>query len=221
MPPPTPTARRRPRLTRDRILRTALQLADREGLEAVTMRRLGPALHVEAMSLYKHVAHKEDLLDGLAELVATEFEVPPAGADWRAAIHRSATSVYEALLRHPWAGPLLESRVHLGPARLRYVDAFIGTLVAAGFPMPVVGWAFVAIDSHTYGFVLQELAWPFRSSEARVSAGELAAALPVDAYPSLAGLAMAVVEEPDAFPLRFEFGLDLLLDGLERLRPTG
>ncbi len=222
MPPAsfTTAARRRPRLSRDRILRTALRMADRDGLEAVTMRRLGPALRVEPMSLYKHVANKEDVLDGLADLVTAEFEVPAADLDWRTAIRRSAISVHATLLRHPWAGPLIESRVNLGPARLRYADAFIGTLAGAGFPLPVVGWAFVAIDSHTYGFVLQELG-PFRPEDARASARSIADALPAGAYPSLARLTLAVADEPEAFALRFEFGLDLLLDGLGRLRPAG
>jgi AcrR family transcriptional regulator len=214
-------SRRRRPLTRDSVLQAALQLADQGGIEAVSMRRLGQALHVEAMSLYKHVAGKEDVLDGLAELVSAEFLAPSPGVEWRAAIRQSAISVHESVLRHPWAAPLLESRTRPGPARLRYLDAFIGVLAAAGFPLPVVIWAFAAIDGHTYGFAMQELAMPFGAEGQGDAAGQFVAHQALEAYPSLAVLATAVAEHPEAFPLRFEFGLDLLLDGLERLRASG
>jgi hypothetical protein len=111
--------------------------------------------------------------------------------------------------------------VNHGPARLRYADAFIGTLAAAGFPMPVVARAFVAIDSHTYGFALQELAWRFQPEEARTSAERLGEALPVEEYPGLSGMVTAVAARPEDFAPQYGFGLDLLLDGLERLRPGG
>lgn len=208
------TARREP-LTRDRILEAALVLADENGLEAVSMRRVGRVLGVEAMSLYKHVADKEAILDGLVDLVMAEVEVPAPGGDWRAEIRRSAVSFRAALLRHPWAAPVFESRLHPGPARLRYLDATIATLRAAGFSIEMTAQVFMALDSHTYGFVLQELAWPFDAAEAP----ELAAAMTrelFDEYPGLqemGGLAVAGGTSPD-----FAFGLDLLLDGLERLR---
>ena len=131
-------------LNRDRVLQAALALADDGGVEALSMRRLGQALGVEAMSLYKHVEDKEAILDGIADLVTEEMEVPSPDLPWREAIRRSAISAHEALRRHPWAGSVLESRLNPGPARLRYLDAMVGTLLGAGFDMPVVARAFMA-----------------------------------------------------------------------------
>src|SRR3990172_10885512 len=136
--PPDRTATRRRPLSRDRVLRSAIRLADEGGLESVSMRRLGQALGVEAMSLYKHVANKDDILDGIADLVMGDFEVPSGDVDWKTAVRRGAISAHQVLLRHPWASSLIESRLNAGPARLRYVDAMIGVLSAAGFAMPLV-----------------------------------------------------------------------------------
>ena len=206
-------------LSRERVLRAALALADEGGIEAVSMRRLGLALGVEAMSLYKHVADKEAILDGIADLVMDEVEVPSRELDWRTAVRRSAISAHEALGRHPWAGVVLESRLNPGPARLRYLDAVVGTLRGAGFDTATVARAFMALDSHTYGFTMQELALPFDAGSAPDVAAEMAARVFADGYPNLA--AMAELAMSGAQLLDFEFGLDLLLDGLERLRPAG
>lgn len=206
-------------LSRERILNAALALADEGGAEAVSMRRVGKVLGVEAMSLYKHVADKEAILDGIADLVMEEVEVPTPDLDWRMSVRRSAISAHEAFRRHPWAGPVVESRLNPGPARLRYLDAVVGVLRAAGFDTAMVARAFMAIDSHTYGFTMQELALPFDAASAPDVAGEMAARVFADGYPNLA--AMAELAMSGAPLLDFEFGLDLLLDGLERLRPTG
>ena len=214
-----PTARMP--LTRERILRAAIALADREGLASLTMRRLGRELGVEAMSLYNHVADKDDLLDGVVDLIAAEFEVPATDVDWKVALRRSARSAHAVLLRHSWGSALLESRTALGPARLRYVDGVIGVLSAAGFAMPTVGQAFTALDSHTYGFLLQEQSWAFDLTDAQTTAAAMAEAVPADDFPNLAAMISAYMDAPDQFPLNFDFGLDLLLDGLERLLPTG
>jgi AcrR family transcriptional regulator len=222
---PGPVARkrsaRRAPLTRERILRSALELADTRGIEAVSMRRLGEVLHVEAMSLYRYVAGKEDVLDGLADLVASEFEVPAPGGDWRAEVRRSAISAHAALRRHPWAGSVLESRTDLGPARLRYLEAMLGALRAAGLDLRTVGWAIMALDSHTYGFALQEQAWAFDPDRSKDAAAAMAASLPADAYPNLQAMALYSASERDAMMVDFTFGLDLILDGLERLRGAG
>lgn len=211
-------ARRRP-LNRERVLRAAIDLADEGGLEAVSMRRLGQVLHVEAMSLYKHVANKDDLLDGIADLITSEFEVPSATGDWRAAIRASAISAHEALLRHPWASSLIESRLALGPARMRYVDGVIGVLFRAGFGVETVASAFMALDSHTYGFTLQEQSWSGDMDKAPERAEGLAETIPRDEYPNLMVMVEAVAETERGLPVDFTFGLDLLLDGLDRLRP--
>jgi AcrR family transcriptional regulator len=201
-------------------LRAAIRLADEGGLESVSMRRLGQALRVEAMSLYKHVANKDDVLDGIADLVMGDFEVPSGDVHWKAAIRQSAISAHQVLLRHPWASSLIESRLNAGPARLRYLDAGIGVLSAAGFPMPIVIRAVMALDSHTYGFVLQELAWPFDVEDAPEVAATFARGLPAGEYPNLVAIAEMAATAPHGVPVDFEFGLDLILDGLERLRVT-
>jgi AcrR family transcriptional regulator len=195
-----------------------MELADDGGLESVSMRKLGQVLRVEAMSLYKHVASKDDILDGLADLVTSEFEVPVAGADWRTAIRRTAISSHQVLMRHPWASGVIESRPNAGPARLRYLDAVIGTLAGAGFAMPTAVRAVMALDSHTYGFVLQEQAWPFDVENAPELAASFARGLPAGEYSSLHAMAEMVATAPRGVPVDFEFGLDLILDGLERLR---
>ena len=218
--PPDRTATRRRPLSRDRVLRAAIRLADEGGLESVSMRRLGQVLRVEAMSLYKHVVNKDDILDGMADLVTSDFEVPAGDVEWKTAIRRSAISAHGILLRHPWASSLIESRLNAGPARLRYLDAVIGVLAAAGFTMPMVMRAIMALDSHTYGFVLQELAWPFDVEHAPEAAATFARGLPAGEYPNVLAIAEMVTTAPHGVPVDFEFGLDLILDGLERLRDT-
>jgi AcrR family transcriptional regulator len=210
-------ATRRARLTRERILRAGLKLADEQGIEALSMRNLGRALRVEAMSLYKHVASKDDLLDGLTELVMEEFEVPARDVDWRTALRRSAISAHEALRRHPWAGPVLESRLNPGPNRLRYLDSVVGVLREAGFSLPDVARAFMALDSHTYGFTIQELALPFNRDTMPDVAAVFTENLPTE-FPNLMAMGQLAASGRDAVPVEFEFGLDLILDGLERLR---
>jgi AcrR family transcriptional regulator len=212
------TMRRRP-VSRERVLRAAIRLADEGGLESVSMRRLGQALRVEAMSLYKHVANKDDILDGMADLVTSDFEVPAPDLDWKTAIRRSVISAHEILLRHPWASTLIESRRNAGPARLRYLDALIGVLSAGGFPMPMVVRSIMALDSHTYGFVLQELAWPFDAEHAPEVAAAFAAGLPAG-HPNVLAMAEMTATASRGDIVDFEFGLDLILDGLEGLLET-
>jgi AcrR family transcriptional regulator len=221
LPPPARTAARRRPLSRDRVLRAAIRLANEGGLESVSMRKLGQVLRVEAMSLYKHVANKDDILDGIADLVVGDFEVPSIDADWKAAMRRSAISAHQVLLDHPWASSLIESRLNAGPARMGYLDAMIGVLSAAGFTMPLVIRAIMALDSHTYGFVLQEMAWSFDTENAPEMAAAFARGLPANEYPNLLAMAEMAATTPRAVSADFEFGLDLILDGLERLRDTG
>jgi len=217
---PDRTATRRRPVNRDRILRAAIRMADEGGVESVSMRKLGQALRVEAMSLYKHVANKDDILDGIADLVMGDFEVPSGDVDWQTAIRRSAISAHQTLLRHPWASSLIESRLNAGPARLRYLDSVIGVLSAAGFTMPLVIRAIMALDSHTYGFVLQEMAWSFDAANAPEMAATFARGLPAGEYPNLLAMAEMAATTLGGSSVDFEFGLDLILDGLERLRDT-
>ena len=219
-PRPGPRPSGREPLSRARILDAAIDLADRDGLGALTMRRLGQELGVEAMSLYKHVTDKEDILDGIADRISAGFEVPKRELDWRAALRRSAISAHDVLRRHPWASTVVESRTNLGPARLRYVDGVIGVLAAAGFSMPVIGRAFMALDSHIYGFTLQEAAWTFDASDP-AAAEAFGRSLSGDDYPNILAMTQAVGTDPELTRVDFTFGLDILLDGLEVLRPKG
>ncbi len=218
--PTRPAASGRKPLSRDRVLRAAVALADEDGLESVSMRKLGQVLRVEAMSLYKHVANKDDILDGIADQIMGDFEVPSGGTGWKASIRRSAISAHQVLLAHPWASSLIESRLNAGPARMRYLDAVIGVLSDAGFPMPIVIRAIMALDSHTYGFVLQEMAWSFDTENAPEMAATFARALPAGDYPNLLAMAEMVATTQGGAMVDFEFGLDLILDGLERLRDS-
>lgn len=199
------------------MLRAALKLADERGIEALSMRNLGQALHVEAMSLYKHVAGKEDVLDGITELVMAEYRLPSREIDWRVAIRDSAISAHDALRRHPWAGPAIESRLSPGPVRMGYLDAVVGILRNAGFSMPDVARAFMALDSHTYGFTIQELALPFNPETMPDVAVDFTQLIPAE-YPNVLAMAQLATQGVGAVPVEFEFGLDLILDGLERIR---
>jgi len=207
-------------LTRERILHAAIEVADQNGIEALTMRRLGHRLGVEAMSLYNHVEDKDDILDGVVELIAAQFEVPTGAPDWKTSIRSSAISVHGVLFQHPWASSVIESRARAGPVRLRLLDAQVGVLAGAGFPMPIVIRTLVALDSHTYGFTLQEQAWTLPADEAPELAAALADDLPADTYPNVEAMLDFVTTTRPGTLVDFEFGLDLLLDGLERLRDT-
>ena len=150
----------RPPLTREKVLSTALRIADDGGIEALSMRKLARALKVEAMSLYNHVKGKEDILDGLVDRVASEIDVPRSDGDWREAMGVRALSAHAVLMRHPWATMLFVSRLNIGPHMLRYVDATIGCLRAAGFSYPMADHAWTALDAYIYGFSLQKRNFP-------------------------------------------------------------
>ena len=207
---------RRP-LSRNRILHAAVALADAGGLESLTMRRLGEELGVEAMSLYKHVANKDDLLDGMTDSVFAEIELPDDASDWRTAMRERAISVRAVLARHPWATSLMQSRTSPGPATMRHHDTVIGTLRGAGFPVALTAHAFSALDSYIYGFALQQRSLPFDTGEqAAEIADAILARFPAGDYPHLAELAVQHVLQPGYdYGHEFEFGLDLILDGLE------
>jgi AcrR family transcriptional regulator len=211
-----PQPKRRPPLTRTRIVEAAVALADEQGIEALSMRKLGRVLGVEAMSLYNHVSDKDDLLDGMADHITDEFEAPTEDGPWRDEVRRSAVSAHAALLRHPWASAVLESRTHPGPARLRYLDAVVGALRRAGFGTLTIARALTALDSHTYGFALQESAWPIATAEWPDAAATARNAFEGE-YPNLMAMAEMAMAVPGEKLLDFEFGLDLILDGLERL----
>ena len=210
----------RARLSRERVVRAATARADAGGIESLSMRRLGEELGVEAMSIYTHVTNKEDLLDGMTDAVFAEIELPAGGDDWRTAMRTRAISTRDVLARHPWATPLMQSRTHPGPATLRHHDTVIGVLRASGFPIALTAHAFSALDSYIYGFALQQRALPFETGEQTAElAQSIMASFPADQYPHLVELTVEHVLQPGYdYGEEFEFGLDLLLDGLERAR---
>jgi AcrR family transcriptional regulator len=214
-------AGRRARLSRERVLRAAMAVADEGGLEALTMRTIGQRLGVEAMSLYRHVRDKEDTLDGIVDLVFGEIDLPPTGADWKTAMRQRAVSAREALSRHSWAIGLMESRARPGPANMRHHDAVLGTLREAGFSTLNAVRAYNVLNSYVYGFALQELTLPFRTSQQQSEVSELILRhFPAGEYPHLAEAATELTESGFVYAEEFEFGLDLILDGVEKMRPT-
>ncbi|MFE0513750.1 TetR/AcrR family transcriptional regulator [Streptomyces sp. NPDC058964] len=205
-------------LTRQRVLHAAVELADTGGLDTLSMRKLGEAVGVEAMSLYNHVANKEDLLDGMVDLVFGEVDLPTPGEDWRAAMRQRAVSMRLALSRHRWAIGLMESRSAPGPATLRHHDAVLGCLRQGGFSLALTAHAVSVLDSYIYGFALQEKNLPFDTPEETAElAGAIMGRFGDGEYPYLAEIATAHVMRPGyAYGDEFEFGLDLILDGLQR-----
>ncbi|MDJ0925572.1 MAG: TetR/AcrR family transcriptional regulator C-terminal domain-containing protein [Acidimicrobiia bacterium] len=206
------------RLNRERVLQAAVALADEAGLEALSMRKLGQRLGVEAMSLYNHVSNKDDLLDGIVDIVVGEIELPIAGEDWKSEMRKRAVSAREMFRRHPWAITVMETRATPGPASLRYYEAMIASLRLAGFSIEMAAHVFAALDSYVYGFVLQEIGLPFDSSEGAAEvAGSIVEQLPVDKYPYFVEMAVEHAMQPGySFGNEFEYGLDLMLDALER-----
>ncbi len=210
-------------LSRERVLGAAVDLADRIGIEALSMRKLGEAVGVEAMSLYNHVANKDDLLDGMVDLVFAEIGLPAAGTDWRPAMRQRAISARQVLSGHRWAIGLMESRTSPGPATLRHHDAVLGTLRRAGFSVELAAHAFSLLDSYIYGFALQEASLPFDSAEETAEVAEaILGRMQPEEYPHLTELALEHVLQPGYdYGHEYEFGLDLILDGLERARHSG
>lgn len=205
-------------LNRNRIFAAAVEIADERGTNAVTMREVASRLDVEAMSLYNHVANKEDILDGMVDLVIEKFDLPENLDNWREAMRLRAVSAHRIFGLHPWAPPLLDSRKSSGPSRLRYFEWVLGTLSKAGFSIGGALRAFSLLDSYIYGFGIQQFNV---AVEDDVSAEKMAEAfleaIPADTYPNLRRMALHSMQtgyDPEA---DFAFGLEIILDGLERI----
>jgi len=208
----------RPRLSRERVLEAAMAVSDEGGIDALTIRSLAQSLGVKPMSVYYYVANKDEILDGIVDLVFSQIELPTAGGDWRAEIHRRAHSARRVLRAHPWAIGLMESRTSPGPATLRHHDAVIATLRGAGFSHALTAHAYALLDSYTYGFALQEVGLPFEGSD---SVGEIAEPImerfASGDYPHLTEMATDYYLQPGYdFGDEFEWGLDLILEALTR-----
>ncbi len=214
--------KRRRTLSADRVLAEAVSLADESGIESLSMRKLGQALGVEAMSLYNHVANKEEILDGIVDRVVGEIEIPSGETDWKTAMRQRAVSARKVFLRHPWVTTLIESRIKMSPVRVRYFDATIGALRAGGFSIELAYHAFLTLDSYIYGFNLHEVSWQFEPEERQDVAADLGSQVSAEEYPFIAEI-MEFVLSPDnardkaGYVAEFEFGLNLVLDGLEKL----
>jgi AcrR family transcriptional regulator len=210
----------RSRLSRERVLAVAIAHADAGGLDALSMRKLAEELDVAPMALYRHVANKDDLIDGMVDVVFSEVGLPSIGPDWRTAMRQRAISLRDVLARHRWAIGLMESRRNPGPANLRHHDAVIGSLRAGGFDMAMVAHAYSVLDAYIYGFALTKMNLPFESGDDVAEIAEtMLEPFPVNEYPNLMAFLTEHVMKPGYdFGDEFEYGLDLILDRLEAER---
>jgi len=208
-------------LSRGRILDAALELADQGGIESLTMRKLGQTLGFEAMSLYNHVANKDDVIDGLLDLVLDESEPPSTTGDWDGAVRSSAVSVHAALRRHPWAPAVLMAPGRLRPARLHYMDSLLGRLREAGFSVETTYHAYHVLDGHIFGFSLWEASHSYSDEDAEEMMASFEQTITPDEYPYLREHGeQHFAEGPHHEVSAFEFGLDLILDGLRKIRDS-
>jgi AcrR family transcriptional regulator len=209
---------RRHRLSRELVLQAAMSHADDGGIEALTMRRLAQELGVAPMALYRHVANKDDLIDGLIDVVFSEIALPSTGGDWKAAMRVRAISLRDVLARHRWAIGLMEARHNPGPANLRHHDSVIGSLRAAGFDMARVAHAYSLLDAYIYGFALTKMNLPFdENTDMAAMADQVLAPFPVDEYPNMVAFITDHAMKPGySFGDEFEYGLDVILDALEQ-----
>lgn len=194
----------------------ALAYADRHGSEAFSMRKLAQELGFEAMSLYNHVANKNDILDGIVEIVASEIELASTGPEWKSAMRRSATSAHDALVRHPWACDQWTRR-KVGPIRLRYTESVLRCLRQAGFSSMMAHHAYHVLYIYILGYTDQELKFPLDNDQLAVAAGKFLTTISTDEYPYFTEHVILHINEPNLDD-GFAFGLDLILDSLERLR---
>jgi AcrR family transcriptional regulator len=221
------TAQPRLPLTPDRVLRAAVDLADRGGIKAVSMRKVGQELGVEAMSLYNHVANKEEMLAGMVDIVVGEIPLDDAGDDWKAAMRHRAMSARRVMMRHPWAPRLIETRPDMTPTMMSYMDSVIGIFRNGGLSLELTHHAMHALGSRMLGFT-QEL---FDDSEAKAENPDVAAVRlqqMTEVYPNISALVADIAHDDDSIVgsgcddnVEFIFGLDLILDGIERLRAAG
>ncbi|WP_064442395.1 TetR/AcrR family transcriptional regulator [Hoyosella altamirensis] len=209
---------RRARLSRDRIVEAAMALADEDGSASFSMRKLAERLQVEAMSLYHHFPGKDQILDGMVDAVFSEMEVPFGEPDWKAAMRGRALSARAVMTRHPWAVGLVDSRSNPGHATLRHHEAVVRCLRSAGFSVQMAAHAFALLDAYIYGFVLQEQNLPLQGAEGiEEVAGNILAQMPAEEFPYLTEMTVEHVMQPGyVFGKEFTFGLELILDGLER-----
>lgn len=205
-------------LSKEKVIQSALELADEGGVTSLTMRKLAEKLGVEAMSLYYHVANKNEILDAILDAIFSEIQLPDPNDDWKTAMRKRATSAREVVLRHKWAVSLMESRPNPGPATMQHHNQVLKALRTNGFTLPMAAHAFSLIDSYVYGFVMQEEALPFETEEElKAVADGIMAQFPIEEFPYLGEMIVDhALKAGYSYKKEFEFGLDLILDGLER-----
>jgi AcrR family transcriptional regulator len=205
------------------VLEGAVALADEIGIEALTIRRLAEVLGTKPMTIYYHVPSKDEIVDGMVEVVFSEIDKPPADQDWRSAIRRRCVSARTVIRRHPWAAPLMESRTSPGPENLGHHEAVLSCLRRGGLSWQTTAHAYAVLDAFVYGFAFQEATLPRQAESEFVEvAHDIAAAFDPDAYPHLVDFTVNHVFQPGyEFGDSFEFGLDLILDGIERAARSG
>lgn len=204
-------------LTRDRILTAALRLADEEGLSALSMRKVAAQLSVEAMSLYNHIGNKADIVAGITDLVAGEIDLPTPDFDWKGQMKTRSRSAHRVLMQHPWAAAQFQQPRTPGPSMMTYIDATLGCLMAVGFTPAQADHARNTIDNHVYGFTLVHLTRPTRSREIARQAKKMLKEIPQDRYPNLHRRTQEMSETTSTEVDDFDFGLDLILDGLDAM----
>lgn len=207
----------RKRLSAERVIEGAVALADQIGVDAMTIRKLADAIDVKPMTIYHHVPNKEAIIDGMVDAVFTEVKLPPTDLPWRTAVRVRTESLRNTLNNHPWACALLETRTSPGLATLKHHDAMLGCFRSAGFSLELTGHAYAVVDAFAYGFSLQETTLPETSGdELSELAEEITAQMPVDMFPHMAEFATEYVMKPGYdYRKEFDYGLDLILDGLE------
>ena len=205
-------------LTREAVVHAAVALADMWGVESLTIRKLAHELGAAPMALYRHIANKDELLDGMVDVVFGEIEVPTDAENWKRVLRQRGISARKALLRHPWAIGLMESRLSPGSASLKHHNAVLGTLRDAGFSFKAAVHAYSVLDSYMYGFALQEKSLPFETPEESAEVAKATVGSYAGEYPYLAEVVTEFGKSGYDYAEEFESGLDLILDGIERLR---
>ncbi len=217
--PTTKASRPRIPLSRERVLQAAIERADRQGIASISTRKLGQELGVEGMALYHHFRNKGEVLDGMTDLVFSEIDLPPSGADWKLALRNRAMSARQVLARHPWAIGLMGSGANPGPANLHHHDAMLGSLLAAGFAITTAAHAYRLLDSYIHGFALQEANLPLRDpKQAPDVTRSMLEPYPPNEYPNLGAMVEHAMSAGGEQGDEFEFGLDVILDALDRMR---
>ena len=204
-------------LTKEKIVETAIEWVDQNGIEALSMRRLADRLGVKAMSLYNHVKNKQQLIDEMAETIIGKFAAPDKTAYWKTAMEARAISMYKTLMQHRWAASILLSNLNTGSNSLTFFDGTLDCLQTAGMPLPLADKAINLMDSFIYGFTIQELSFPVDSSEYHETAAEYQPQVSKETHASLFALTNLVVNGEYDGKSDFEFGLGIILDGLEKI----